>query len=154
MARRRRKPLSPIAWLLGVIISISGAYIIYQVRVAAIENMAQRQIERSQAAIQKIQQQQRARQQLVAPRPMLTPEQLARQQADERRRQAEMVAAARLRQAELAKKERAWERFYQSPSSCIYPESDRRIAVCNSAESRARKQFEADWQAGQLQSQR
>lgn len=46
----------PIAWLLGLISSILDAYIIiYQVRVEAVENIAQRQIERSQAAMQKVQ---------------------------------------------------------------------------------------------------
>lgn len=54
-------PPPPIAWVPGVIISVSGAYIVYQVRVAALKNMAKRQIERSHAAIQKIQQQQQAR---------------------------------------------------------------------------------------------
>ncbi|MOA51470.1 hypothetical protein D3C78_1746220 [compost metagenome] len=66
--------------------------------------------------------------------------------------------AARLRQAELAAaaraKEQAWERFYQPPSSCIYPESGKRVAVCDAAENRARKQFETAWAADLLQSQR
>ncbi|MBV2132017.1 hypothetical protein KRX52_04290 [Pseudomonas sp. MAP12] len=157
MARRRRKPLSPISWLLGVIISVSGAYIIYQVRVAAIENMAQRQIERSQAAIQKLQQQQQARQQLAAPRPTLSPEELARQRESkeaERRRQAELATAARLRQAELAKKDDAWDRFYQPPRACMYPESDMRKQVCDSSANKAREKFEAAWAAKQLQTQR
>ena len=147
MARRRRKPSSPIAWLLGVIISVSGAYIIYQMRVAAIENMAQRQIERSQAAIQKIQQQQQARRELQAQAPSINPEERARLQVAARLRQAELAAAARA-------KEEAWARFYQPPYSCIYPESNKRAAVCDAAESRNRKQFEADWASGQLQTQR
>lgn len=154
MARRHRKPLSPIAWLLGVIISVSGAYIVYQVRVAAIENMAQRQIERTQAAVQKIQQQQQARQDLAAPRPLLSPEQIARQQAAEHRRQAEQAAAARLRQSELAAKDDAWERFYQPSRACMYPESDQRRQLCEASANKARERFEKAWAAGQLQTQR
>lgn len=157
MARRRRRPLSPIAWLLGVIISVSGVYTVYQARTAAIENMAQRQIEHSRATTQKLQQQQQARQQQLAPQVPLSPEQLVHQQAlqtAERRRQAELATAARLKQAELAKKEEAWERFYSMPSSCRYPESDKRVDACKAAESRAWQQFEAAWTSGQLQSQR
>ncbi|MCM2317826.1 MAG: hypothetical protein NDI93_00675 [Pseudomonas sp.] len=154
MARRRRKPLSPIAWLLAVIISVSGAYIVYQVRVAAIENMAQRQIERSQAAIQKIQQQQQARQNLAAPGPTLSQDELARQVAPEQQRQAERVVAARLRQAELAAKDDAWDRFYQPPRACMYPESDQRKQVCDASAIKAREEFEKAWAVGQLQSQR
>lgn len=147
MARRRRKPLSPINWLLGVIISVSGAYLIYQVRVAAVENMAQRQIERSQAAIQKIQQKQQAEQRQVAPQPVIIPEQLALQQ--------ERAVAARLRQAEIAAaaraKEEAWDRYYQPPKACIYPESDGRKLACEASERKTRRQFEAAWTNGQLQ---
>lgn len=151
---RRRKPLSPIAWLLGVIISVSGAYIVYQVRVAAIENMAQRQIERSQAAVQKIQLQQQARQNLIAPQPTLSPDELARQETAERRRQPEQAAAARLRQAELAAKDDAWDRFYQPSRACMYPESDQRKQVCNASANKARERFEKAWAAGQMQTQR
>lgn len=147
MARRRRKPLSLIAWLLGVIISVSGAYIIYQVRVATIENMAQRQIERSHAAIQKIQQQQQARRQLAAPQPMTRPE--------ERAVQHERAVAARLRQAEVAEaaraKEEAWNRYYQPPKACICPESVSRTLACEASERKTRRQFEAAWANGQLQ---
>lgn len=144
MARRHRKPLSPIAWLLGVIITVSGAYIIYQVRVAAVENMAQRQIERSQAAIQKIQQQQQARRELQAQAPSINPEERARQQVAARLRQAELAAAARA-------KEKAWERFYLPPRTCVYPESNQRADVCHAWEGKARQQFEDAWAAGQLQ---
>ncbi|SEJ46259.1 hypothetical protein SAMN05216201_10964 [Pseudomonas linyingensis] len=154
MARRRHKPLSPIAWLLGVIISVLGAYIVYQVRVAAIENMAQRQIERSQAAVQKIQLQQQVRQNLIAPRSTLSPDELARQETAERRRHAELVTAARLRQAELAAKDDAWDRFYQPSRACMYPESNQRKLVCEASANKARERFEAAWKAGQLQSQR
>lgn len=150
MARRRRRPLSPIAWLLGVIISVSGAYIAYQIRVAGIESRAQQKIERTQAAVQKMQQQQQAEQRQVAPQPAITPEERARQHV--------WAVAARLRQAELAAatrvKEQAWSRFFQPSSACIYPESNKRDAVCGAAESRARKQFETEWAAGQLQTQR
>lgn len=154
MARRRRKPLSPIAWLLGVIISVSGAYAIYQVRVATVENMAQRQIERSQAAVQKIQLQQQARQDLAAPRPTLSPDELARQVAPEQQQQAERVVAARLRQAELAAKDDAWDRFYQPSRACMYPESDQRRQLCLASANKARERFEKAWAAGQIQTQR
>ncbi len=61
MARRRRKPPSPIAWLLGVIVSVAGSYAVYLASVSAIKDMTKHQVERSQAAIQKIQQQEQER---------------------------------------------------------------------------------------------
>ncbi len=88
MARRHRKPLSPIAWLLGVIISVTGSYAVYRVSASVIQDMAQQRTEKAQAAIQKIQQQQQARQRLAAPPPRPTPEQLAKQPAVDTRRQA------------------------------------------------------------------
>lgn len=152
MARRRRKPLSPIAWLLVVIISVGGSYAVYRVSVSAIQDMTQHQTEKAQAAIQKLQQQQ-ARQRLASP-PRPTPEQLAKQQAVDPRRQAELVAAARLRQAELAAKDDAWEHFYQPSRACMYPESDQRKQVCEASANKARQRFEKAWAAGQLQTHR
>ncbi|SFP38865.1 hypothetical protein SAMN05216229_10292 [Geopseudomonas sagittaria] len=147
MARRPRKPLSSIAWLLGAIISVSGAYIVYQVRVAGMESRVQQKLERTQAAIQKIQQQQQARRELHAEAPSINPEERARQQVAARLRQAELAAAARA-------KEKAWERFYLPPNACIYPESDQRADVCHAWEGKARQQFEDAWASGQLQTQR
>lgn len=154
MAQRRRKPPSPIAWLLSVIISVGGSYAVYRVSASAIQDMTQQQTEKAQAAIQKIQQQQQARQRLAAPPPRPTPEQLARQQTIDPRRQAELVAAARLRQAELAAKDDAWERFYQPSRACMYPESDQRKQVCEASANKARERFEKAWAAGQLQTHR
>lgn len=157
MARHRRSPQHPIAWLLGVIISVAGTYAVFRVSVSSIEQLGQQRIEQAKALQQKIQQQQQARQHPIVPLPPISPEQLAHQQAldeAERRRQAELAVAARLRQAELAKKDDAWERFYQPPRACMYPESDLRKQVCDASANKAREKFEAAWAAGQLQSQR
>lgn len=151
MARRRRTPLSPTAWLLAVSFSVASSYAVYRVSTSAIQNLAAGQVERSQAAVQKIQQQQ-ARQ---APQQQpLTPDQIARLQEQDQRWQAESAAAARLRQADLARKSDAWDRFYQPSRACMYPESDQRKQVCEASANKARERFEKAWASGQLQSQR
>lgn len=151
MARRRRTPTSLIVWLLGVFISAAGSYAVYLASISAIKDMTQHQVERSQAAIQKIQQQEqeRRRQQVLA-QPTIS--------LEERAQQHERAVAARLRQAELAAaaraKEEAWERYYEPSRACIYPESDSRTLVCEASERKARKQFEASWTTEQLQTLR
>lgn len=141
MARRRRKPHSPIAWLLGMTISVAGTYAVYQVSVASIEQLGKQRIAQAKEAQQRLQQKQQARQQLVAPEPTRSPEEIARQEAAEQQRQAELVEAPRLKQAELAAKEDAWERFYQPSRACMYPESDQRKQVCEAAAQKAREKF-------------
>lgn len=51
----RRRPRTFRAWVLDLAGAIISALIIYQARIAIIENMGRRQIEHTQTALQKIQ---------------------------------------------------------------------------------------------------
>jgi hypothetical protein len=56
---RCRKLLSPTIGFLGILGALSGAYLIYRVRIIAIANVAENQIARAQAFKKQIQQQAR-----------------------------------------------------------------------------------------------
>lgn len=164
---RRRKPLSPQAWLLGLAGTLAIAYITYAARVAAIQNITDRQTARAQEAIQRIQQQQMERQQqarqpvyqhqaqqLVSPQahahPPRQPAVSAQEIRLERERIAQQIESARQRAELEQRKNEAWERFFTPTRACTHPESPTRIEVCSAREARFRKEFEQRWATGEL----
>ncbi|TBW02745.1 hypothetical protein E0E52_17170 [Azotobacter chroococcum] len=151
---RRRKPLSPQAWLLGLVGTLALAYISYEVRVAAIQNIGKRQIARNQEAIQRIQQQQMERQRQAQQQAHAYVHQQQPMSAQEiqleRERVAQQKEAMRQRAEQEWKKDEAWERFYTPTHACKYPESQARVDVCTAREARFRKEFEQLWAAGEF----
>lgn len=155
---RRRKPLSPQAWLLGLAGTLAIAYITYAVRVAAIQNITDRQTARAQEAIQRIQQQQMERQlqtrqpvqhQAHAYAPQQQP--ISAQEIQlERERVTQQKEAMRQHAEQERQKNEAWERFYTPTQACKFPESQVRIDVCTARETRLRKEFEQRWATGKL----
>jgi len=140
MARRRR-PSSPTAWLVGLVGTIAIALIGYYGRIAVIENMADRQILRTQRAQQQIAEQQLARQQQSA-------------QADAAIRQLkrdQMAQAAEdmhLNAERERRRNAAWDQFYQEPRGCDNWQSDQHMVECLSLKSHAKAEFERKWPAG------
>lgn len=157
---RRRKALSPQAWLFGLLGTLAVAYIGYQARIAVIQNFSEQQIARAQEAMQRIQRQQVERQlQAQAQQPMqhqahaYAPQQqpMSAQEIQlERERIAQQKEAMRQRNEQERKKNEAWERFYTPTQACRYPESQARLDVCTARETRFRKEFEQRWATGEF----
>lgn len=132
----RRRPLTFKAWALGVLGTIIAALVLYQGRVAIIEQMGQRQIERAEAMQQRLQQQ--ARQ----PTPYATP---ASTEPDPYAAQAAKAAAESQR-----RHDEAWAGYYQPKKGCDVWQSDAHMVECVNHKMRAKEEFERMWAAGEF----
>jgi IS5 family transposase len=135
----RRRPQTFQSWALGLIGVLITCVVMYYARVAAIEYMAERQIERTQAAMAKIQEQAARQQQQLRTAPLPT------HQADQYDAQVMRAAAESQRQHE-----EAWERFYQAPRGCDNWKTDQQMVECQNHKLRAKREFEQKWAAGEL----
>ncbi|WP_430317845.1 hypothetical protein [Pseudomonas nitroreducens] len=131
----RRRPQSFQSWALGLIGVLITCVVMYYARVAAIEYMAERQIERAQAAMAKLQEQAARQQQQLRPTPP------APRQVD----QVMKAAAESQRQHDAA-----WDKFYQAPRGCDNWKTDQQMVECQNHKLRAKRDFEQQWAAGKL----
>lgn len=134
----RRRPQTFQSWALGLIGVLITCVVMYYARVAAIEYMAERQIERAQAAMAKIQEQ-AARQQQLRTTPSPT------HQVDQYDAQVMKAAAESQRQHDAA-----WDKFYQAPRGCDNWKTDQQMVECQNHKLRAKRDFEQQWAAGKL----
>lgn len=134
----RRRPQSFQAWALGLIGTIITATVLYYGRVAIIEHMGQRQIERTQAAIQKFQDQQAKRLE-----PQHRPAQQPQRQPDSYDAQVMKAAAESQR-----KHDAAWDQFYKPLRGCDNWQSNSHMVECQNHRLRAKREFEEKWAAG------
>lgn len=135
----RRRPHTFQSWALGLIGVIITGIVMYFARVAAIEYIAERQMEHAQAALLKIQQQavQQQQQQRRAPLPT--------HQTDQYDAQVMKAAAKSQRQHDAA-----WDKFYQVPKGCDNWKTDQQMVECQNHKLRAKREFEQKWAAGEL----
>ncbi|MCP8465903.1 hypothetical protein NK553_18285 [Pseudomonas sp. ZM23] len=139
MARRRSQSFQ--SWSLGLISVIITGLVMYYARVAAIDYFAARQMERTQAALEKIQQQAtRQQQQQFRPAPSPAP-------VDEYDAQVMKAADESQRQHDAA-----WEKYYQEPRGCNNWRTDQQMVECLEYKSRAKREFEQKWAAGEFAS--
>lgn len=129
----RRRPLTFKAWALGILGAIITTLVLYQARIAIIENMGQRQIERAEAMQQRLQQQARQTAQPTQPAPDPYAEQVAKAAAEAQRRH-----------------DNAWQNYYQPPKGCDVWRSDTHMVECVNHKMRAKAEFERKWAAGEI----
>ena len=150
----RRRPLTFQAWALGLIGTIITALVVYYARVAIIEQMGQRQIAHTQAALQKLQEQQarqaaaRKQQALERQHRQTMSEQEAQRQAAADSRRA--IEAQRARIDERRRHDAAWESFYKPMRGCEIWQSDSHMVECQNHKIRAKREFEQKWAAGEI----
>lgn len=150
----RRRPLTFQAWALGLIGTIITALVVYYARVAIIEQMGQRQIAHTQAALQKLQEQQaqqaaaRKQQALERQHRQTMSEQEAQRQAAADSRRA--IEAQRARIDERRQHDAAWESFYKPMRGCEIWQSDSHMVECQNHKIRAKREFEQKWAAGEI----
>ncbi|MBD9634619.1 hypothetical protein [Pseudomonas sp. PDM19] len=135
MARRRSRSFQ--SWALGLVGVIVTAVVMYYVRVAAIDYIAERQIERTQRALEKLQ--------ALNTRPSTASAPQTYRQQDQYDAEVVRVAAETQRQHDIA-----WERFYQPPRGCDNWRSDQHMVECVEHKNHAKHEFEVKWAAGQL----
>lgn len=136
----RRRPQSFQAWALGLIGTIITALILYYVRVAAIEHMGQRQIERAQATMQRLQEQQTQRASVQPP-----PTDPMQHQPDPYEVQVMKAATESQR-----KHDEAWEQYYKPARGCDNWQSDSHMVECQNHKLRAKREFEQKWAADEF----
>lgn len=86
------------------------------------------------------------------PAPVRTPEQVEAERAAAQNRAEEYAASQaefRRVQQEAARKDRAWNSFFQETQRCLLPESQGAREVCQAREARLRSEFEARWSGGE-----
>lgn len=133
---RRRKPRSLREYLAYTAISLAAAWAAYELRLHFLEQRLEHRLDRAQQQSAKL----LSGQHLSAPQ--TPPRQLS--EADVQKMRAEQ--AARMERARVAQdKQDAWERFYQPPPRCLYPEDSNRAAVCRANELKQHKAFELAW---------
>ncbi|MGF6695188.1 hypothetical protein M2318_005289 [Metapseudomonas resinovorans] len=150
----RRRPLTFQAWVLGLIGTILAALVVYYGRVAIIEQMGQRQIAHTQAALQKLQEQQ-AQQAATRNQQALQRQQRQTMSEQEAQRQAAIqsqraVEAQRARIDEQRQHDAAWESFYKPMRGCEIWQSDSHMVECQNHKIRAKREFEEKWVAGEI----
>lgn len=133
----RRRPQTFQSWALGLIGVLITCVVMYYARVAAIEYIAERQIERAQAAMAKIQEQAARQQQQLRPTPPPS------HQVDQYDAQVMKAAAESQRQHDAA-----WEKFYQAPRGCDNWKTDQQMVECQNHKLRAKREFEQKWSSG------
>lgn len=69
---------------------------------------------------------------------------------DEAARTRSELTAARLEQQEAARKEAAWQMFFQPKKICDNPPDSTTLVECGNAYIRAKREFEAQWERGEL----
>lgn len=135
----RRRPQTFQSWALGLIGVLITCVVMYYARVAAIEYMAERQIERTQAAMAKIQEQAARQQQQLRPTPPPS------RPVDQYVAQVMKAAAESQRQHDAA-----WDKFYQAPRGCDNWKTDQQMVECQNHKLRAKREFEQKWGAGEV----
>lgn len=129
--RRRFYTRPPLEYLVYTAIGLAAAWASYEIRLQYLD----KQMERVSSHTAQL---------FAAPpsRPLrITPG----QSEAETQRQREMAEAMAAQRAAEQRKQEAWERFYQPPRACTYPESSRRVAVCQANEQKQREAFELTW---------
>lgn len=137
----RRHPLTVKGWLLGLAGTIVTALALYYGRVAVIEHMMARQIERTEARMAHIQQQQSER--------------LAARQASQAQQQQPTQSTyddqvAKAFNESKKRHDAAWDSYYVPPKGCDIWRGDTHMVECVNHKMRARKEFEQKWAAGEL----
>ncbi|MDH4564098.1 hypothetical protein [Pseudomonas sp. BN411] len=150
----RRRPLTFQTWALGLVGTIITALVVYYARVAIIEQMGQRQIAHTQAALQKRQEQQ-AQQVAARAQPALQRQHRQTMSSEEAKRQAaadsrRAVEAQRARIDEQRQHDAAWESFYKPMRGCDNWQSDSHMVECQNHKLRAKREFEQKWAAGEF----
>ena len=134
LMRRRRKPRPLPEILLRAGITVVGLAILYATTIHMLERITKQNTQHAQQLEPKP----------LMPGSTMRPSTPAPSEADIQR-QREMAEAMAAQRAAEQRKQEAWERFYQPPRACTYPESSRRVAVCQANEQKQREAFELTW---------
>ncbi len=139
----RNRPQTFAAWMLGVIGAVLTAVLMYYAQVYAIQRIGQGQIERSEAALQRLRDQQAAR---------LSAQQVAIQaEAQKKAEQATYDAQVAQAMAESQRRhDEAWSSYYQPKKGCDAWQSDAHMVECVNHKMRAKEEFERKWAAGEI----
>jgi hypothetical protein len=150
-SRRRPSSFHPVAIFLAAVIGSAGAWITVHAYLEWRTRVALEEVMRAgNDAIQRVQQQLQQQQRESAAREQVRREQFASQEASKlwaaRMRQEAEEAARKGDLAEVARKERAWARFYRKPPSCKETVS----IECANGFIRAKREFDERFARGEL----
>ncbi len=132
--------LAGLVWFVFSLLFMGAAVkVVNDSTTTAISDLQQRQEAVRRAAQQRADQQRRAK----------AAQDLATRQQHAAQMQAQSEALATRLQDQQAK-EAAWNRFYQPSASCLNPPTWETQVDCGNVHIRAKREFEARWEQGQL----